>query len=181
MEPFGQHPFTDPSRGHDYGIVPPVFANPNDHVLEHEWHAANDTLERQLRTSRQATGTTTGASPAPYEPNPFPPPPSATAWLLGQARQRLTEQPVTPDDRSAAARVINELPAASVRANREAVRDLLHLLGDRSDLDARMEWNTHVVAVRVGLEEARPPARPPSVPLQEKRGWWSRLTGRSTT
>ena len=49
MTEWNQHPFLDPNSQHTYDGMPPVaFENPNDYRHEHEWFAANDTLQRQL-------------------------------------------------------------------------------------------------------------------------------------
>jgi|GEM_PF-6642347 len=66
MSEFGGHPFLDPNRPHSYdGPQPPVFANPNDFALEHEWFGVNDAIERDMRV--QSYGSTPSVVDNQYE------------------------------------------------------------------------------------------------------------------
>lgn len=179
MEPFGGHPFSDPSQHHEYGAPPPVFVNPHDYAHEHEWFGANDALERQIREDRQGVTSRVPPGRGPFiDPTLRGPVITTTpeGIRIAQAFEKLDTDPASPEHRCWVANMINDMSAAMVKQHAAKVSELLDRLGDRSDFDERMQWNLHVVGVRVGREKPQPsprtvrPARQPSGPTS--RSWW---------
>jgi len=85
----------------------------------------------------------------------------------------LTSERVTAEDRLHVAKMINALPPEVVRDRREDVRAALQAFGDRSDLSQQLQWNLHVLAVSVGLEQRR---QPPQALKEEQQAAHDRRT-----
>ncbi|MGY1778761.1 hypothetical protein [Geodermatophilus sp. SYSU D01036] len=69
----------------------------------------------------------------------------------------MTSKRVTTEDRLHVAKMITHLSPEVVRDRREDVAAALQAFGDRSDFTQQLQWDLHVLAVRVGLEDRRQP------------------------